>query len=553
MDTLERHDIERAQALFNELIADCWIYDNRGGEIPELHLSELPLPIEGEYPAISWTEAQQRARTLLRGLPSTPNITPLSVSLSAAAALKRSEDLLRQNDAVATIAPVSETDPAELEIATARNGIEMFILCDQPDVETGIWLYAADWVLFAFEEWGVGQGLKHPIAPLLRAWLDRPTAIAPSTNRRGIIPNQMQGARALGYLPGFPPDDEPQLGLQEMAMLPEFEVPDSFIVPTAMVFTYRAGGGQAQTRGRGAPLSKRIFYDVLTALPQDSRRGQGKWRLEFTLRDLRDWLYPSVEGRPTSFKMGRHLERIRAALWEVGNMRIERTLHGNTVPSLWLPIAVRAMPVSDLDSPVVFDIELPPGSSGGALIDRQSMRRYGLVSAPQHSASLGLAYFWDRYGTFNGRRILATRPRIARNQNGLAVDKEGNAILDRRNGQPISGYTDRRLVFLDDNGNTVHGRTPSERIARAARERNHPAIERYPILTDTDLLLLCYPEDGATLTNGLRRERLFRAKRALEEMAGDNYCVIEEGTDKFGRKGWRILPVHPIGADGILA
>ena len=29
-----------------------------------------------------------------------------------------------------------------------------------------------------------------------------------------------------------------------MAMLPEFEVPDSFIVPTAMVFTYRAGGGK---------------------------------------------------------------------------------------------------------------------------------------------------------------------------------------------------------------------------------------------------------------------------------------------------------------------
>ena len=55
-----------------------------------------------------------------------------------------------------------------------------------------------------------------------------------------------------------------------------------------------------------------------------------------------------------------------------------------------------------------------------------------------------------------------------------------------------------------------------ESAACAARERNHPAIERYPILTDTDLLLLCYPEDSATLTNGLRRERLFREKKALE-------------------------------------
>ena len=138
-----------------------------------------------------------------------------------------------------------------------------------------------------------------------------------------------------------------------MDMPLEFEVPDIFMIPTTMVFTYPAGGGQAKTRRHGAPLSMRIFYDVLTALPHDGRRGQGKWRLEFTLRDLRAWLYPSVEGRPTSFKMRRHLERIRAALWEVGNMRIERTLPGDAVPSLWLPIAVRAMPVPDLDSPVV--------------------------------------------------------------------------------------------------------------------------------------------------------------------------------------------------------
>lgn len=205
MGTFERRDIERAQALFNELIADCWIYDNRGWEIPELPLN--PLHVEGEYPAVSWMEA----RALLNGLPSAPSITPLSVSLLAAAALKRGEDPLRQNDASAALPLVSETDLDELEIATARNGIDMFNLCDQPDVETSIWLHAVDWALFAFEKWGVEQGLKHPIAPLLRAWLDRPKAIVPSTNRRGIIPNRMQGARALGYLPGFPPDDEPQL------------------------------------------------------------------------------------------------------------------------------------------------------------------------------------------------------------------------------------------------------------------------------------------------------------------------------------------------------
>lgn len=102
-------------------------------------------------------------------------------------------------------------------------------------------------------------------------------------------------------------------------------------------------------------------------------------------------------------------------------------------------------------------------------MDRQSMRRYGLVCAPQRSASLGLACFWDRYGTFNGWRILATRPKVARNHDSLAVDKkEGNAILDRRNEQPISGYIDRRLVFLDVDGNIVHERTPRERSVRGA-------------------------------------------------------------------------------------
>ena len=389
--------------------------------------------------------------------------------------------------------------------------------------------------------------LKHPVAPLIEHWLKRPVQIEPSRKRAGILPAGLRGARALGYLPGLAPEEAPLGNQEQEAVLPGFAAAEGTIVPTAIVQTWARGGGTELTRGRGAPLSKRIFYEVLTELSLDARRLKGRVRLDLTLRDLRDWLYPRDDGKRHNFRPQRNITQIRDALWEVDQMRIKVLPPGDKVPTNWRVIGVRAFPEAHLDSRVVFDIELPPGSSGGALIDRYAMRRYGLVSAPQHSASLGLAYYWDRYGTYNGRRILATRPRVARNEKGNALGVDGQVILDQRQ-KPVAGFSDERMVFLNGDGRPVQARTLTERRKLAARERN-PATDRYPVLLADDLLMLCYPESAATLnvnmsrkSRNLRFKRLERTKEALEQMEHDGYCVIESAAGELGEAGHRIMP-----------
>ena len=161
---------------------------------------------------------------------------------------------------------------------------------------------------------------------------------------------------------------------------------------------------------------------------------------------------------------------MRGDLWEVDQIRIQTTLPGYKAPGLWRPVGVTLMPRAHLDSPIIFDIELPPGSVGGAMVDRSAMRYFGVKSAPQYAASIGLPYYWNKFGTHrNGTRpIQATRPRILRNREGLALGDGGEVLLDQR-GLPVAGFNDERLVFLDKSGKPVQGRTLAQRRKLAAR------------------------------------------------------------------------------------
>ena len=384
--------------------------------------------------------------------------------------------------------------------------------------------------------------LKHPIAPLIEAWFKRPVQIEASRKRVGILPISMESAGALGYLPGLAPEEAP-LGNQEgMGMLPGFAPVDSTIIPGALVQTWAAGGGKMVNRGRGAPVPLRIWFGLLTSIPYEARRVPGRKRLEMTLRDLRDLIYFKPEGSRHHFNPKRDIARMRGDLWEVDQIRIRTMLPGYKAPGLWRPVGVTLMPEAHLDSPIIFDIELPPGSVGGAMIDRNAMRYFGVKSAPQYAAAIGLPYYWDKYGTHRHgtRPIQATRPKILRNKEGLALGTDGEVLLDQRQ-QPVAGFNDERLLFLNRAGKPVQGRTLGERRRLAARERN-PYADRYPALLDQDILTLCFPADAAEVTGNLRFQRLHRAKQAIWAMEDVGYCVIEPATGELGERAHRILP-----------
>ena len=384
--------------------------------------------------------------------------------------------------------------------------------------------------------------LRHPIAPLVEQWFKRPVKIEPSRKRAGILPISMASAGALGCLPGFAPEEAPLGNQESMGMLPGFVLAESTIIPSALVQTWTAGGGKMANKGQGAPIALRIWFGLLTSITHEYRRAPGRKRIEMTLRDLRNLIYVIAKNGRYSFDPKRDIQKLRTSLWEVDQIRIRTMLPGYKAPGLWRPVGVTLMPEAGIDSPIVFDIELPPGSVGGAMIDRSAMRFFGTKSAPKYAAAIGLPYYWDAFGTHRHgtRPIQATRPKVLRNKEGLALGTDGEVLLSQRN-QPVAGFNDDRLVFLDRSRNAVQGRTLGERRKLAARERN-PYADRYPALMDQDVLTLCFPADAAELTGNLRYQRLHRAKEALREMEEVGYCVIEPAVGELGERGYRILP-----------
>ena len=215
--------------------------------------------------------------------------------------------------------------------------------------------------------------------------------------RAGILPASLKGARAVEYVPECHGQELP-LGSTQLPLLPNFEVPVDTVIPTNVIETYRTAGGEVTAQDQRAPIAMRLFFEVFTELIHDERRNPGRKDIQMTLRDLRDQLYMRQEGKRQYFNPKRDIGKIINGLEILDRMRWLVTPPGSEVPTRWRPIGVTSMPIAHLDSLVELHIKLPPGSSGGALIDRYAMRRYGARSAPQYHAVLGLAYFWDKFG-----------------------------------------------------------------------------------------------------------------------------------------------------------
>ena len=72
-------------------------------------------------------------------------------------------------------------------------------------------------------------------------------------------------------------------------------------------------------------------------------------------------------------------------------------------------------------------------------------------------------------------------------------------------------------------------------------ERNE-AADKYPVLSRSDLVALCYPRGAA----GAFRALLHLSRKALQELEADGVCVIERDAEdpKTHVKGWRIMPPY---------
>ena len=198
--------------------------------------------------------------------------------------------------------------------------------------------------------------LKHPLASIIRQWLEmNPPTHEIEKRERQIAPAFLKESRTTtgDRLPtGFlhsQGNESPQL------QLPSFEdTADDIVVHALPIEIYEGGRGT-----RGAPLDERIFFNALLARPFGTPEPFNAVRLEPTLRDYINWLYPNGWNRTNQLPL------LQKALYNVHNKRISYERRS------WNVVQVLAMPESSthLDDPLPLIIRYPDGVQGNGTAD----------------------------------------------------------------------------------------------------------------------------------------------------------------------------------------
>lgn len=220
---------------------------------------------------------------------------------------------------------------------------------------------------------------RHPLAPIVAAWLDRPREVEAETRPdKRILPHITGGdehpAREVGMLfAGLHENrriEQPELPLWEgtprRKRVPVLDVVDAAGVPVVQ-------------RG-AAPVPLRLFVRTLSAVPM-GQRGEPSTRLAVKLGDLLDALWPKTEAGVRGWRPGKHWPELQRTLESVSQYAI------HDGKGRWFPLALRYMPDSlRLDDDVVLDVAFPPGAKSGPPVVLPVMDRLMVQSAARWRA-----------------------------------------------------------------------------------------------------------------------------------------------------------------------
>ena len=398
-------------------------------------------------------------------------------------------------------------------------GIELPVLGESLPEDASELSQAIKEVHRIWREYGAGMNMEHPYQPMVEAW----QALAPvptlwDGRDHPVLPAPLAAVRyeqhaeggqahlpfdwdALGAVSVGDPDDQ--------AWLPGLAPEPSGLVPSLPLILWDAAGGMSLARGRGAPLALRLWVEAMLAVPNGKRHWRAT-RVTCTLRDLVEGLWPNG-----SYRRSKDLQKLIRALRIVDQARIP----WDGGRSLWRTVSLTSVPrdMRALDTPIVFDVSLPPGSGQGPLIHRPTLRRYSVESAPAYRAYLSLCWYWDRYGTVNGSMISATRPEVQRDETGYVLDTRGNVVTEH--GNPTRRATHPRAVHT-------------------GRRESNPTVIQYPVLSAADLVRMCYPEVAPSAS--ARSMQAQRARETLETMQRDGVVTLIKAEDASGKCGVRV-------------
>ena len=262
--------------------------------------------------------------------------------------------------------------------AVSQEDLAKFLASDCPDttilevaerisaLEGGVPVVVVGWVAGGIVGWRDGEErhwhssalraeairkkIPNPLAPLMRAWQNRPAVVGLDKKRHAIIPNAVFRRPAQTELPGMP--DQLDTGRPyEPGYLPGFETPAG-PEPAWMLMLFDAAGA-ALTSGRGAYRPLRLGIEaMMQASPSERTHGA---HVHVQVKDLRDCLWPNG-WNPTRERV--MLAQDIAALSRmtiVGEWKVDGRIYTH-----WFPVAIRAADLSDLLGWVLLDIKLPP-------------------------------------------------------------------------------------------------------------------------------------------------------------------------------------------------
>lgn len=405
---------------------------------------------------------------------------------------------------------------SHLKKATDFNAVSDYILrtAGEPTQEGAQWLHQA-WKTARAEE----AELVHPLAPIVRAWIQEKTArhITKEYDEKypaAIIKHPLGSVREIAF------------STEGIGTTREFATPESVnqlslpliepesIIPDVVPITFIDINGKPmdvlqRTKSGAVAHSIRILFEVIMAL----RTGDKAPIISIPLGDIIHYLNPDKKfHRPTQLKYiidGINLLDRAAVPWYDTELKKER---------LWKFLSVTT-PIKHEDSNdtrVFFGVSIPPDTHQGYMIQKEIHRRMGKESAARFHAYHTVCYLWDKYGTHRGKLIDPTKPIEARNERGELIHPVTKDLLLTERGKPMRNLYD------------------SQAVKQLPRTDSPEAINRYPLLSNEDLIKACYP-NGYTQTS--RRVILKRSKAHWEALEKDGYIVIHRE-----QNGWRILP-----------
>ena len=307
--------------------------------------------------------------------------------------------------------------------------------------------------------------LRHPLAPLVRAWHSRPYDVVHNQRTTGrIIPARLAQADPSGdsragrlfSLAAHSPDGQ--------LILPGFAT--ETIGPALPLVLYDLGNGPSST-SQAAPLALRVFIEGLLAVPQADRGTGRPVAYEVSLREFLNWFWPNRSPTPSEYWPA--LNAARDALFkclvplvdpDAGRGQLRQIDNIGAIPR-----GARAM-----DDAVRVVVDLPRDSQNGPQIP-DSLRSWGNRSAPAYRALINLAFHWHNPGRnpYRGPR--------------------------RRDGQ---GH-----IWLQAQ-----------------------APDHYPMLSDQQIVELCYPTSA---NNSNRRVLLQRARQTIAKLEEAGELRILDG------------------------